>query len=375
MTTGFGFCATCGAPRRSADGKFCAGCGAAFSSAAPPPPLETAPVVPAPPIAPAPPIVPPPPMAPLAETPTPYAPPFAPPPIVPPPTYAMPPSPQYPPAFIPPVVPPPPGPQYPPAYGAPSPSYTGQPGFAASGVGAATGAGTGILRGILMLPVTLATHLLGRILISLFTMVMIAALITSYLGVVQVPGLSAAFGMDRPRDLHMVKDSAALEALCSKWGIDKPSPTQNYTLSSPHHYSGSVQIDDTISEGAIAARPEFSAPNDNFRQVQFRIHEGSIEMSALVNVPGYPVSGPVYTQFSVSVTSPRTVALDFSELDFGRIGVPGNVVETVKTRVDEYVNQRLFEMGVTIDTLELHEGAIRFKGTWPKTITADPPQP
>jgi hypothetical protein len=28
---------------------------------------------------------------------------------------------------------------------------------------------------------------------------------------------------------------------------------------------------------------------------------------------------------------------------------------------------------VTIDTLELKEGAIRFKGTWPKTITANPP--
>ena len=173
----------------------------------------------------------------------------------------------------------------------------------------------------------------------------------------------------------MVKDSAAIDALSTKWGIDKPSPTQNYTLSATHHYSGSVQIDDTITEGAIAARPEFTAPNPNFNQIQFRIHENSVEMSAMVNVPGYPASGPVYAQFSIAVTSPHSVALDFSQLQFGRIGVPGNVVETVKARVNEYVNQRLLEMGVTIDTLELHEGAIRFKGTWPKTITADAPKP
>ena len=99
-----------------------------------------------------------------------------------------------------------------------------------------------------------------------------------------------------------------------------------------------------------------------------------MELSAFVNVPGYPASGPVYTRFSISATSSRTVALDFSELDFGRIGVPGNVVNQAKTTIEAYLNKKIIETGVTIDTLELHEGAIRFKGTWPKTITADPPK-
>jgi hypothetical protein len=119
--------------------------------------------------------------------------------------------------------------------------------------------------------------------------------------------------------------------------------------------------------------PEYSAPNAHVSQIQFRIHEGSMEMSAFVNVPGYPASGPVYAQFLISATSSTTVAIDFSHLDFGRIGVPSNVVSTVKTTIDEYLNKKILETGVTIDTLELHEGAIRFKGTWPKTITADPP--
>jgi hypothetical protein len=108
--------------------------------------------------------------------------------------------------------------------------------------------------------------------------------------------------------------------------------------------------------------------------MQFRIHEGSMEMSAFVNVPGYPASGPLYAQFSISATSSNTVAVDFSHLDFGRIGVPGNVVDTVKTTINEYINKKIIQAGVTIDTLELHEGAIRFKGTWPKTITVDPPK-
>lgn len=217
--------------------------------------------------------------------------------------------------------------------------------------------------------------MLGKILMVLIVLVVATAGVVSWLGVAQVPVLSAAFGMDHPRDLHMVRDPAALNAFTSKWGIELPSPTQNYTLASKHHYSGSVQIDDTISEGALAALPEYSAPNPRVSQMQFRIHEGSIEMSAFVKVPGYPASGPVYAQFSLSATSSTTVAIDFSHLDFGRIGVPSNVVDTVKTTLDGYLNGKILEAGVTIDTLELHEGAIRFKGTWPKTITADPPNP
>ena len=332
MTTEFAFCATCGTPRDAADQKFCAACGSAFSPAAPPPPL-----VPPAPVAPPPSPVAPPPVAPAA--------------------WSMPPAPPYPPAYT----------------GGPTPPYMGSPPFAAPGAHATTG--TGILGRVLMLPVTLATHLLGRVLMTVGTMLIIGAVATSWLGVVQVPILSSAFGMDHPRDLHMVKDGAALDAFCSKWGIQRPSPTANYTLSSKHHYSGRVQVDDTISEAALAALPEYSAPNANISQMQFRIHEGSIEMSAFVHVPGYPASGPVYAQFSISAPSSRTVAIDFSELDFGRIGVPGNVVNAVKTTVEEYLNGKIHAAGVTIATLELHEGAITFKGTWPKTITADPSNP
>ena len=186
------------------------------------------------------------------------------------------------------------------------------------------------------------------------SIVLVAALVAvSWLGVVQVPVLSAAFGMDHPRDLGMVRDAGALDAFTTKWGIELPSPTQNYNLANKHHYSGSVQVDDTISEAALAALPEYSAPNKIMSQMQFRIHEGFVAMSAFVNVPGYPASGPMYTEFSISATSPRTVAVDFAHLDFGRVGVPGDIVNQATTALDAYVNKTIFEAGITIDSLEL----------------------
>jgi hypothetical protein len=107
--------------------------------------------------------------------------------------------------------------------------------------------------------------MLRRLLTVLGVIVIVAAVAVSWVGVVQVPVLSAAFGMDKPRDLQMVQDRAAFNDFCAKWGIERPSAPANYTLSSKHHWSGSVAIDDTISEKAIASLREFNTSNAHFR--------------------------------------------------------------------------------------------------------------
>jgi hypothetical protein len=237
----------------------------------------------------------------------------------------------------------------------------GSPTFAAPGVHAATGRGHKTLR---------------RVVIVLGVLVIVAVVAVSWLGVAQVPVLSHAFGMDRARDLGVKPDPAAFQAFADQFGISRPSVPGDYTLSSTHHWSGTVQVNGTLSEAALAGRPEFQNANSHVNQIQFRIHDGYAELAAFVkSVPGYPLSGPVYGQFSVSVTSPTTVAIDITQLDFGRIGVPGNVVSQVQSTLDDYLNEKISEAGVSIDSLELREGGVYFKGTWPKTITADPPNP
>ena len=251
---------------------------------------------------------------------------------------------------------PPPGPQYPPPYqGGPTPPYVAVPGPAAPYVRSPRNGGVKILSRLLALVGILLVVVLGTV---------------SYLGVAQVPGLSAAFGMDHARDLHMVKDAAALDDFCAKWGIERPSPIMNYTFTANHHGTGSIQIDDTISETALAALPEYGSSNKYFDQLQFRIHEGYAELSAFVHVPGYPVTGPVYGKASIVRTSSTTVSVNFSDLEFGRVGVPGDVVNQVVDHFNSVVNSEIADNGIKIDTLELHEGGVRFKGTWPKTITA-----
>ena len=217
--------------------------------------------------------------------------------------------------------------------------------------------------------------MLRRLLLAIVGIVAVAVVAVSWLGVAQVPVLSSAFGMDPSLRRSVGSDRAAFESFCDKYGITRPSPAQNYTLSSKHHWSGSVNVDDTISEAALGSLREFTTANSHFSQIQFRIHDGYAEIAAFVNVPGYPISGPVYGQFSITATSPKTVSIDITQLQFGRIGVPGNVVDQATTSLEAYLNKTILEAGITIDDLQLREGAIYFKGTWPQSITADPPNP
>jgi hypothetical protein len=193
-------------------------------------------------------------------------------------------------------------------------------------------------------------------------------------GVVQVPIVSGVFGMDHARDLGMQQDRAEFEAFCAEFGIERPSAPANYTLSSPHHWAGSVAIDGVLTEAALGSLREFNSANPYLDGVNFRIHDGYVEMAAFVKgIPGYPFSGPVYGQFSIERTGPKSVGVNISQLEFGHIGVPGNYMTEAEDKLGSYLNKTIATAGITIDAVELTEGQIHFKGTWPKTITADPP--
>ena len=198
--------------------------------------------------------------------------------------------------------------------------------------------------------------------------------VAAWSGVVQVPVVSGMFGMDHARDLGMQKDRQAFEDFATQFGIERPSAPENYTLSSPHHWAGGVKVDGVITEAALGSLREFNSANPYLKDISFRIHPGYVEMAAFVKgVPGYPFSGPVYGKFSIERHGPKSVSVNISSLQFGNIGVPGNYIDQAETEIGTYMNENIVEAGISIDSLQLREGGIYFKGTWPKTITADAP--
>jgi hypothetical protein len=199
------------------------------------------------------------------------------------------------------------------------------------------------------------------------------------MSVLQVPVLSGAFGMDRPRDLGSAQpDPAAYAALSSRVGVKLPSRTGNYSFSSRHVFSGSIAVDETIPEATILAIREFRTDTPGLRDVSIRFHAGTAEAAASIDLApyGYPLSGPVYTSFRVAVAGPKRVTVALDALDFGHLGVPGDIRARAEDALNGYLATRLAQIdGLEVGTLAFREGAVQFAGTLPTTYEASPPQP
>ncbi len=218
-----------------------------------------------------------------------------------------------------------------------------------------------------------------RLVVLLVIVVGIIATTAAWFGVVQVPIISGLVGMDRPADLGAAKpDVAAYEAFVAKHGLVHTSPDANYTLASKHSFSGSYALDEVIPEAVILATRTLRGNAPSLHDVTVRFHEGSADAAAFVDLApfGYPLAGPVRTGFRVAVTGPRSVQVSIDSLQFGRIGVPSDILAKAQAGVNAYLATRLAGIdGLRIDEFAFVEGGVRFKGTLPKTFGADTPKP
>jgi hypothetical protein len=219
---------------------------------------------------------------------------------------------------------------------------------------------------------------LVRLVVVVAVLAVIVGGVAAWAGVVQVPVLSGAFGMDRPADLGAAKpDIAAYEAFVTKHGLVHTSPDANYTLASKHTFAGSYALDAVIPEAVILATRTMRGNAPSFHDVTVRFHDGSAEAAAFIDLSpyGYPLAGPVRTAFRVVVTGPRSVKVSIDSLQFGRIGVPGDILARAQDGVNAYLATRLAEIdGLRIDAFTFQEGGVHFAGTLPKTYGAAAPR-
>jgi hypothetical protein len=211
-----------------------------------------------------------------------------------------------------------------------------------------------------------------KLLAAVAVVIAIAVFSAAYLGVAQVPVLSSALGMDRPRDLGVRPDPVARQACIDKYGIQRPSDPANYGLGNEHEFSGGVDVGEVLTQENIAAIPELQNGSKQFKNVQFRFHEGKTEISLWADNPGgYPVSGPVYAIAEIQRSGDKSVSIHIDKLEFGRLGVPSEVLKQAESAFNDYVNSKLAEIPeLRIDLFRLHDGNLEFKGRVPKVVKA-----
>jgi len=216
-----------------------------------------------------------------------------------------------------------------------------------------------------------------KLLVALLVLLVLGVLAASCTGVVHVPVLSSALGMEKAADLgEQPADVAALATLQKQLGVTTPSPKENYTLASQHSFSGSVPLDQTVSEATVMALPEVSQPAPGISDVHIRFHDGYVETSAMVDLApwGYPVSGPVDATWHLDVTGPQSATVSFDSLKLGAFGAPDFVVTKAEDAINGYLATRLPQItGLDMQKITFVEGGIDYAGSVPKTYEAAPP--
>jgi len=218
---------------------------------------------------------------------------------------------------------------------------------------------------------------LVRVVLVLVVLTAVAVAGLGFAGVLQVPVVSSIAGMDKPRDLDgRDADPVAYQEFLDAHGFQFVSPATNYTLSSIHTFSGSVPLDEVIGEVEVNAMGELQNDTSAFRDVSIRFHDGYAEAAAMVDLAGfgYPIAGPVYGTWSITVNGPRSVSVDLQTVEFGRIPVPADLAKTAEDALNSYLAARLATIdGLSIQTFALEEAGVRFAGSLPETYEAGAP--
>ncbi len=216
-----------------------------------------------------------------------------------------------------------------------------------------------------------------KLVVALIVLVVLAVLVAACSGIARVPLVSSAFAMDKAADLGgQPADAAAYAALKQDLGIETPSAPENYTLGSRHEFSGSVALDQTLSEGTVMAIPEVSQPSPAVSDVQIRFHDGYVQTSAMVDLAawGYPISGPVDATWHLEVTGPQAATVQIDSLKYGMFGVPDFLVTQAEDAINGYLATRLPEItGLDMQQITFVEGGLDYAGSIPQTYEAGPP--
>lgn len=228
-----------------------------------------------------------------------------------------------------------------------------------------------------------------KILVIFTIIILIPIIVLGYLGV--MPGISSAFGTNKPKNLGVNYSQQDLDSGNQKTQVEIASLPQSNSISESLIYQGQHQVEMTLSSQEITAMANNSKWKYNpLSQVQVKINnDGSAEASGYID---FQTAKSYALSFGVSATDiekalekfpiPQTkfafyvkgkgsvnndqIKLDIDQLKLANIPVPSNIVNQYLAPALNFVESKyLSNDSVDIEKLENQNGQAYFKGTLP----------
>ena len=211
-------------------------------------------------------------------------------------------------------------------------------------------------------------HGVRTFLIVLLVVIVGLLIAVSATGVYAVPGISAIFGMNKPKDLGIKTSEAALASLKTKIPIEITGDRVDYANVAPTDiFSGTIPADsETTSEEITSWLNRQNQGNPPITDLQVKYITGGMEISGMLN---YKIKAPVYVKVMESMTSSKSISLDLQEAKVGAFKVPEKYYSQIEDWVAERINAGMEKIpGFSMESQVFYDGYSYFKGTYPASV-------
>ncbi len=185
------------------------------------------------------------------------------------------------------------------------------------------------------------------------------------------PGLSGLLGTDKPRDLGVKYTPGDYQSALAKIPGFKMTNAKDWCLTCPYVSKGSVPVDTEITSEEFTANLN-QATKGPIKDAQVKFNaDGTIESSGMLNIP--QLNAPIYVKGKLDQVSSRLVTFKLESLEVGRLGIGGAQLSQAQDLLNavaaDFFNRN---PGLSIDTLQVEDGKVKFKGTYPQEIQGIP---
>jgi len=235
------------------------------------------------------------------------------------------------------------------------------------------------------------------LLIAIGVVALVVILVGGYFGL--VPGVSALFGSNRPRDLGVRYTEADLQSLRGKTGTQYQILPADASPEASRSYSGQRPVTASFTDRELTAELN-SVPwkYDPLVDAQVKFNaDGTTEFSGLMlkdKVPDYvramgltpteiqlmldqldiiPGNPPIYARGKFQITNNRVATYDVQTLEIGRVAVPESVRRETRSTFIALVERRMRTLtGFHAKSITVEGGVLKFDGTLPAVIATAP---
>lgn len=193
-------------------------------------------------------------------------------------------------------------------------------------------------------------------------------------GIIKVPILSSLLGTDKPRDLIGKVDPNLYKNALIKGEVTLTDEIDGYCLICDIDYKDFAPMDITISSAELTSL--LQATNSNLgplKEIQVKLNDNNqAEMSAYLDLRdyGYDFSGPVYVAGSITKGDSSNLAIRVQRIEIGILSIPKEYIKQGEAGLNALINDQLSEMTeLKIDSLEISNDSLHFKGNYPKTAS------